>query len=123
MKWMAKEAESIPNGMIVDWAKLNVFPDPSAMQHCEIESLRERYPRWWPKRFRRSWNEAARMEAEGATDFDNSVEQRFKAEAISNCGRMMKYQPKCLRKNSLFEAFYPEEKKQELTPAEEAKAR
>src|SRR5437868_5658552 len=31
LHWMAKEAEGIPNGIIIDWGKLNLFPNPAGI--------------------------------------------------------------------------------------------
>jgi hypothetical protein len=46
-----QEAEGISNGIIVDWAKLNVFPDAAGMQHCEVTAVLDMYPSWMPKLF------------------------------------------------------------------------
>jgi T6SS, Phospholipase effector Tle1-like, catalytic domain len=107
LEWMAKEAEGIPNGMIFDWSKLNVFPDPAGIQHCEVTTLREYYPNWVPVSWRRSWKEQARPDISLASCHP-SVLERFKLGLVSNCGIRQPYQPKCLRNEVALAEYYPQ---------------
>jgi Uncharacterized alpha/beta hydrolase domain (DUF2235) len=105
LEWMAKEAEGIPNGMIIDWNKLNVFPDPAGMQHCEVTAVREYYPNWVPVRWRRSWNEQPRPEVNLASCHP-SVLERFKLGLVSKCGVLRLYRPECLRNEVALAEYY-----------------
>ena len=40
--------EKVPNGLVIDWTKLHLFPDAAGIQHCEVTALRDRYPNWVP---------------------------------------------------------------------------
>jgi hypothetical protein len=105
LEWMAKEAEGIPNGMIIDWTKLNVFPDPAGMQHCEVTAVREYYPSWVPVSWRRSWNEQARPDV-NLTSCHPSVLKRFKLGLVSKCCLLRPYQPECLRNEPALAEYY-----------------
>lgn len=116
LKWMAQEAEGTPHPLIIDWTKLNLFPDALGLQHCEVESVRDIYPRWVLKKWRRSWGEKARPDILLA-DCHESVLQRFESSSILNCGKEMRYQPECLRNEPKLARFYapPVEAKTEET--------
>jgi uncharacterized protein (DUF2235 family) len=106
LEWMAKEAEGVPQPLIVDWTKLNLFPDAAGMQHCEIERVRDLYPSWFPPRWRRSWNKKVRPDINLA-DCHPSVQERFRLSAISNCGIQQPYRPECLRNEPRLAEYYP----------------
>ena len=36
---MVEQATQIPDPLIIDKSRLNLFPDPAGMQHCEICSV------------------------------------------------------------------------------------
>ncbi len=96
LKWMATEAETVANPLIIDWTKLNLFPDPKGMQHCEVSQVLDMYPAWVPELFRRSWAEEPRMEIR-IENCDPSVRERLALSAISNCGVQQPYRPFPLR--------------------------
>jgi uncharacterized protein (DUF2235 family) len=105
LEWMAREAEKIPDGMILDWSKLHVFPDPSGMQHCEVTAVRDLYPSWLPARWRFSWREQPRpditLEACHPT-----VLERMKLNGISKCCIQQLYRPIPLRNDPALAAYY-----------------
>src|SRR5262249_15546832 len=109
LEWMARQAEMIPNGMIIDWSKLHVFPDAAGLQHCEVTTARDLYPNWGPGRWRFSWKEQPRpgisLEACHPT-----VLQRIRLPGVSICGRQQRYRPVPLRNDPSLAAYY--------TPAE-----
>jgi hypothetical protein len=105
LRWMTKEAEGIPNGIIVDWTKLNVFPDAAGMQHCEVTSVLDLYPSWVPMRFRKSWAEQNRPDAR-IENCDPSVRVRLALPAISECGVSRPYRPVALRNDPELVQFY-----------------
>jgi uncharacterized protein (DUF2235 family) len=105
LEWMAKEAEGIPHPVIIDWHKLNLFPDAAGMQHCEIERVRDLYPSWFPPRWRQSWNRKARPDINLA-DCHPSVFERIKLSAILNSGIPQPYRPECLRNEPNLAEYY-----------------
>ena len=96
LHWMAKEAEGVPNGIMIDWSKLNLFPDPAGMQHSQVTAVLDMYPSWVPMRFRRSWAEQNRMNIR-IENCDPSVRTRLALPAISDCGVSRPYRPVPLR--------------------------
>jgi len=92
LKWMVDEATNAEFPLVIDEAKLHLFPAPCGMQHCEVEAFKDRYPRWWPERWRWSWKKKLRkFEAEYRQH--PSVEARLAAATVSKLGRSIKYDP------------------------------
>lgn len=105
LEWMAKEAEGIPNGIIIDWDKLHLFPDPAGMQHCEVTAVLDRFPSWWPKRFRKTWavqNRPNRL----IENCHPSVRDRLGLPSILNCGVYEPYRPPPLRSDPSLASLY-----------------
>lgn len=98
LRWMATEAESVPNGIVIDWTKLNTFPDSSGMQHCEATAVRDMYPSWVPKGLRKSWAEDHRMFIV-LGNCDPSVRERIGLAEVSKCGISEPYRPVPLSKD------------------------
>jgi hypothetical protein len=92
LEWMVNEATRTEFPLIVDRSKLNLFPDPMGMQHCEVESVLDGYPGWWPKSPRWSWKKKFRNFEAGYRQHP-SVEARMKSESVSKLGRSIKYDP------------------------------
>jgi uncharacterized protein (DUF2235 family) len=105
LKWMVDEARSLPKPLQVDASKLHIFPSAAGMQHCEVESVRDSYPAWWPKKFRKSWSEATRKAVLGAP-VHSSVHERFALPSIHKCGAMHAYRPEALREDERFKHYY-----------------
>jgi uncharacterized protein (DUF2235 family) len=105
LQWMAKEAEGVPNGITIDWSKLNLFPDAAGMQHCEVTEVLDLYPSWVPIRFRKSWAVQNRMDI-GIENCDPSVRARIGLTAISKCGVSQPYRPVPLRNDPALAQFY-----------------
>lgn len=105
LKWMLEEATKIPNPILYDEAKLHLFPDPAAMQHSEVSSLRELYPRWFPKSWRRSWSEKPRPDIVLSACHE-SVKARFDLSGVHKHGVAQKYRPECLRNDPELKAYY-----------------
>lgn len=105
LKWMIDEARSVPEPLKIDDAKLNTFPSAAGMQHCEVESVRDSYPRWWPNKFRKSWKEKIRKAVWGAPVHE-SVNVRFALTSIHKCGRQEPYRPESLCKDDRFKHYY-----------------
>lgn len=105
LKWMATEVEGIPNGLIIDWSKLNLFPDPSGMQHCEVTELLDKYPAWVPVGMRRSWDEQPRMDIR-IENCHPSVRERLALPSILKCGAQQPYRPYPLRNDPELAKLY-----------------
>jgi uncharacterized protein (DUF2235 family) len=105
LQWMVKQATEIPDPIIVDANKLHTFPDFTGMQHCEICSVRDAYPSWFPARWRLSWNEGVR---DGVTlsSCDPSVLKRFDLPVIYKLGVPGKYRPEALRGEPSLKKYY-----------------
>ncbi|MEG3153505.1 DUF2235 domain-containing protein [Sphingomonas sp. RB1R13] len=109
LNWMVGEAMSIPDPLIVDRTKLNTFPSPAGIQHCEVDAMRDAVARWLPgwlkRRWSPSWKEALRTEAAGAP-LHPSVQQRFDLAGVWKCGHFARYQPENLRADPRFDQYY-----------------
>lgn len=105
LDWMAKEAEVVPGGLVIDWSKLNLFPDPAGMQHCQVTDILDMYPSWIPKRLRKSWTEEPRMNIL-IENCNPSVRARLELAAISKCGIRQAYRPYPLRTDPALAQFY-----------------
>jgi hypothetical protein len=92
LEWMVGEATEAEHPLIVDRTKLNLFPDPHGMQHCEVEAFLDRYPGWWPNRRRWGWKKELRWFDEEMKQH-SSVGTRMKADAVRKYGRRIKYDP------------------------------
>lgn len=95
LKWMVEQAEELPFPILVDGSKLHLYPDSQGMQHCEVQAMLQRYPRWFPSFLRKTWSVAPRIEARGAP-LHTSVLDRFKYTHVSHMGEMKPYRPKTL---------------------------
>ena len=92
LQWMADEASSLPEPIIIDRAKLNLYPDVSGMQHCEVKAMRDSYPNWWPIKLRPSWKERLRLIKPDAV-LHASVLRRLSLNAASDYGISKQYLP------------------------------
>lgn len=107
LQWMVEEATGIPDPIVLDRSKLHLFPSPDGMQHSEAEALLDRYPSWFPRRWRRGWSEVPRVEARGAP-LHESVTKRFRLPGVLHCGRYAPYRPETLRLDERVGAYYTE---------------
>ncbi|MGD9713045.1 MAG: DUF2235 domain-containing protein, partial [Thermomicrobiales bacterium] len=103
--WMVEQATSaeLPYRLQIDRRVLHVFPDPSAMQHCEIEGFANAHP--VIARFV-NWSAKPRKSALGAP-LHPSVELRFNCNEVCQSGVMGPYRPQALREDGRFGSFYP----------------
>ncbi len=104
LQWMVDEVSRIPNSIQIDRTKLHLFPSAAGPQHCEVASLRDKYPRW-ARRWLPSWRTQPRIEALGAT-LHASVFQRFALSAVQQPGGRRPYRPESLRNDSRVSHFY-----------------
>jgi hypothetical protein len=105
LQWMVEQATQIPDPVIIDTTKLNLFPDPADMEHCEICSVLDLYPSWFPPRWRRSWNEKARPDIP-LSACHPTVLQRIELPAIHKLGVTQAYRPEPLRNDPDLRKYY-----------------
>jgi uncharacterized protein (DUF2235 family) len=105
LEWMAKEAEGVPNGSIIDWTKLHLFPDPAGFQHCEVAAVRDLYPSWVPAWARKTWHDAPRPDVAAASCHE-SVIARFKLPSVQNCDGYSAYKPESLVHDETLSGYY-----------------
>jgi hypothetical protein len=102
---MTEQVGQLPDPIVIDKNKLHLFPDPAGMQHCEISSVLDSYPRWFPKRWRRSWNEQPRPDIP-AEACHPTVFQRFDLPAVRKLGVNALYRPAILRHDRALKKYY-----------------
>ena len=109
LEWMVSEATSMSEPFLVDRTKLNTFPAPDGLQHCEVDATRDAIARWLPgwlkSRWSPSWKESPRIEVPGAPVHE-SVEQRFALPGVWKCGRFSPYRPRTLRTDPRFLQYF-----------------
>lgn len=106
LQWMVEQTAELPHPLLVDRSRLNLFPDSSAMQHSEIQSMRESYPSWWPTRWRWSWAQSLR-EVNIEAPLHASVIERFAYKTgVLHYGLRGPYRPANLRTHKRLTDFY-----------------
>lgn len=107
LEWMVDEATSAENPLIIDRKKLNLYPDPGGLQHCEIIQLKQSYSSWVPEFLRLSWGQKVRprVSFDGCHD---SVLARTKLPSISKMGTLQRYRPEALKSDEKFQKFVSE---------------
>ena len=96
LEWMMGEASKMPHPLLFNRRDLHLFSHPGGMQHSEVESARQKWPRWVPDRWRLTWKENPRIDALGAT-WHSSVEERFALKAVTQYATRKPYRPDALR--------------------------
>lgn len=91
LQWMLEEAMDVPEPLIVDGKLLNVFPDAKGVQHSQIRSILDSYPKWVPESLRYSWKEKVRK-PRGLTHHP-SVAERMAASKVVQSGLSKPYRP------------------------------
>lgn len=104
LQWMIEELTKLPDPPLLDRSRLHLFPSSAGPQHCEVESLRERIPRWMP-RWIKGWSVKARTEVLGAP-VHTSVLERFRLEGVWQSGVFKPYRPPALRDDERFKDLY-----------------
>jgi uncharacterized protein (DUF2235 family) len=107
LEWMVDEARSIPDPLIVDDARLQLFPDSTGMQHNEPEAMRENSLWWvpsWAPAWLRGWKEEYRKV--NGFPLHPSVFQRFAAPEVEVNGTHGPYRPYNSRNDRRFAWAY-----------------
>lgn len=105
LQWMIEQNEEIPHPVIFNKEMLNLFPMSNGIQHCEIKSLREKWPNWWPQKLRFSWPKEIRNIDENAS-LHHTVIERFEHDTISDYGHCKPYRPESLRNHNKVKKYY-----------------
>jgi uncharacterized protein (DUF2235 family) len=106
LKWMVEQATSLPHPLLVDASRLNLFPDASGLQHSEIESMRESYPWWVPKRLRLVWAEQPRQ-VHVEAPLHATVHERYAlANGVLHYGVRRPYRPPNLASHTQLGRYY-----------------
>lgn len=105
LQWMVGEATDALHPILIDESKLRLYPAVNGPQHCEVQSQRDTYPRWWPKAWRWSWPSEPRKIKTFAT-LHPSVLRRFELDEVTHCGAAGAYRPESLRQHQDLQHFY-----------------
>lgn len=95
LSWMVEELQSIPQPPQIEQRFVRTFPDPTALQHDEVRSSRELWPRSWPRWARFGWTEEARSINPQAKLHD-SVLIRLMTPSVPQYDRRAAYRPQGL---------------------------
>ncbi|MEH3085444.1 MAG: DUF2235 domain-containing protein [Xylophilus ampelinus] len=101
LDWMVGQATELPHPILFDRSKLRLSPSSSGMQHCEIQSMREIYPDWWPRKLRFTYARQLR-EVQSDAPLHPTVLARFENEHVSHFGIRRPYRPENLRSHGSF---------------------
>jgi hypothetical protein len=98
---MLSEATTIPFPIDVDRSKLNIFPQATAQQHCEVESLLDRLGSLPIN----GWQSSERK-IRPDVELHPSVLERFKAPKVQHANGWKPYRPQALRSHDQVKHFY-----------------
>lgn len=101
LDWMISEATMGPDGLLIDRSKLQLYPDPLGMQHCEL--FEQAQKQWWQ---RLPWPEKRRAIDPDNAELDPSVLTRLGAPLVQQCDHYAPYRPQSLRTHVKAKAFY-----------------
>lgn len=105
LDWMIEEVTKMPHPLQVNQKGLHLFPDASGMQHSEVESARQKWPKWIPAKWALTWKEKPRAEALGAP-WHKSVESRFAMSEVTQFATRGPYRPGTLRYDQRVATLY-----------------
>lgn len=109
LSWMLEQTAELAHPLQVDSSKLRLFPDARGPQHCEIQSMRDAYPLWWPAKWRLVWESNTRPIPPDAP-LHISVVDRFAIEpGILRYGTLEPYRPMNLQPHQEVATYYPKE--------------
>ena len=107
LNWIVGEATDALHPIRIDESKLQLYPAFDGPQHCQVASMRDSYPSWWPHALRLTWRSAPREIPDEAT-LHPSVLRRFQLAQVVHCGSIGPYRPESLRHHKDLTAFYPQ---------------
>jgi len=101
LKWMVEEAQSIPNGLLVDPAYLRLFPDAEGPQHDECK-IGIPFLRYWTLKWPR-----AERKIDPKAELHDSVYQRLAAEEVLHYDETGRYRPNMLHEHEKAGTYFP----------------
>ncbi len=107
LQWMVDEAKSLPHPLVVDDARLRIWPDALGQQHSELQATRDRLswlPDWVPTWLRDGWKPGLRRPS--GYPVHPSVYQRFAARSIGGASGDAPYRPAALAGDQRFARRY-----------------
>lgn len=107
LKWMVEQLNEVhdSNPITIQNEKLFLFPDALGKQHSEIFSLKNKFPKWWPKSMRFAWQRKIRPIPNDAP-LHPSVIERFKAEHVQQSDQLAAYRPVNLKNHEDVKSFF-----------------
>ncbi|CAB4920422.1 unannotated protein [freshwater metagenome] len=110
LEWMLEEARAVPHPLLVDAARLKLFPSAAGLQHDEVagmaDTIRNRTPALLRGLTRRlSWKVEHRSPKRNAT-LHPSVAERFALDSVPHQGGDGPYRPEALRHHERFDHLY-----------------
>lgn len=117
--WMIEQATSIPHGLKVDGIevpgsafgipRLQLFPDPDGLQHCEIAGMQDKLDSMPPivRMFLRgrNWTKKVRT-INPAAPVHPTVAERFDLPSVKKCDGSGPYRPVALAEHEQFKQYY-----------------
>lgn len=100
LQWMVEQALELPDPLVIDPSRLRIFPDPSAMQHSEIESMNDSYP--WLRRLIAEKIREMRVDA----PLHATVIRRLSLPSVPHYGVHQPYRPQNLSKHIKAQHFF-----------------
>ena len=105
LTWMIEQLNEIERPPAIARSRLNLFPDAAGMQHDEVKSTRELWPRWMPFRKYLTWRREPR-EIKSNYLLHDSVYERFKLPEISRYDKRSTYRPPALASHENLQQYY-----------------
>lgn len=96
LTWMVEQVTSIPHPLKLDRTRLNLFPDPRGVQHCEVRKMRDIYPDWVPSFLKITWGEKPRSGV-ALENCHESVADRVRSDFVYRNGERIQYRPAQLK--------------------------
>lgn len=109
LDWMLQEAIELPHPLQVDRTKLHLFPDACGPQHCELESIRDAYPTWWPTKWRLVWATKTRNILPEAPLHPSVIERFGFHPGVLRYGSLEPYRPTNLQPHQKVATYYSKE--------------
>lgn len=106
LRWMVDELKSIPTPPLIDERFVQTFPDPLGIQHDEVRTSLELWPRFWPTWLKFGWSAKTR-EIHLEAVLHQSVLVRFAAASVPHYDRRAPYRPENLRGQVSTADYYP----------------
>jgi hypothetical protein len=107
LKWMLDELKEANDSVLIEETKLRTYPFANAIQHDEIVSTQNMWPKWIPWFIRRhmTWTRLPRI-IDPQSDLHPSVAARFERLNVSQMGEAKPYRPENLKEHHSTVSYY-----------------